>query len=570
MGAQMDPIQLVLSKLPDAKQNGRGWLARCPAHKDQHASLSISEGVTGAALLHCHAGCPFADIVRALHLKPSDLAAVAQHNDATPTARKAARRQGKTYPSCAEAVAALEKQHGPRAQLWTYHDANGEPCGVVVRWNRPDGSKDIRPVARTDDGWIIGAIPTPPAALQLADDSRFGWNEASVHRRGREVCRCPDGARLARNDKRRRSEGGEQERLDATGWPDGTPCLPGSVILVAAEDDPSQVTRPRLDALGADVSRVNILATVRKKGKDGRTHETMFSLANVEALGVALQQTPDCALIVVDPIGSFLGGGIDAHRDNEVRSILAPVASLAEKYGVAVLIVAHRRKSPSSSADDLALGSRAFTGIARAVWHVTTDKDSQTGDGERRLLLPGKCNLASRQPGLAFRIEGEPPAIRWEAGRVNLTADQALAIELDERGKRGPEACGQREAADWLRRLLADGPPPAATVKKQAKDAELAWRTVRRAADALRVKRSKGGFGDGWYWSLPSAAVGIREDVQRHPKDETWTPSEKPGHLRGFDPENAGSAPLKDVVSDEDAQVSLPGHVREQPAPVAG
>ena len=67
---------------------------------------------------------------------------------------------------------------------------------------------------------------------------------------------------------------------------------------------------------------------------------------------------------MVDPIGSFLGGSTDAHRDNDVRSVLVPVARLAEQYDTAVLVVAHRRKSPGDNADDLALGSRAFTGVA--------------------------------------------------------------------------------------------------------------------------------------------------------------------------------------------------------------
>ena len=39
------------------KRNGSGWMARCPCHMDNNASLSISEGSDGKALLKCHAGC---------------------------------------------------------------------------------------------------------------------------------------------------------------------------------------------------------------------------------------------------------------------------------------------------------------------------------------------------------------------------------------------------------------------------------------------------------------------------------------------------------------------------------
>src|SRR5438067_1319522 len=39
-----------------AKANGHGWIARCPAHDDRRASLSIGEK-NGTVLIHCHAGC---------------------------------------------------------------------------------------------------------------------------------------------------------------------------------------------------------------------------------------------------------------------------------------------------------------------------------------------------------------------------------------------------------------------------------------------------------------------------------------------------------------------------------
>ena len=69
----------------------------------------------------------------------------------------------------------------------------------------------------------------------------------------------------------------------------------------------------------------------------------MVTLADVDAIETVLKRLHDCKLIVVDPVGSFLGGKTDAHRDNEVRSVLAPIALLAEKYGPAVLVLAHRR-----------------------------------------------------------------------------------------------------------------------------------------------------------------------------------------------------------------------------------
>ena len=67
-------------------------------------------------------------------------------------------------------------------------------------------------------------------------------------------------------------------------WPDGTPCDRGSVLLVTAEDDPGDTIRPRLDAQGADVSRVHQLAGLHRQEIDGSNAEAIFSLGDAGAL----------------------------------------------------------------------------------------------------------------------------------------------------------------------------------------------------------------------------------------------------------------------------------------------
>jgi putative DNA primase/helicase len=293
-------------------------------------------------------------------------------------------------------------------------------------------------------------------------------------------------------------------------WPDGSDCPKGSVILISAEDDPADTIRPRLDAHYADTRRVHLLSTVRRIDDDGEHHDVMFTLHDVAALETALRRHPDCKLVVVDPIGSFLGGRTDAHRDNEVRAILAPVAVLAQRYGVAVLVVAHRRKSSGSMADDLALGSRAFTAIARAVWHLTRDGENKA----RRLLLPGKNNLAHEGGGLAFTICGEPAAIVWEHDLVTMTADDALATENSPEPKRpGPKPAARDKAAEWLQDMLKNGPMEAGKIKEEAVAAGYAWRTVQRAKDDLGIIPHRHQFGGTWIWRLPVG--GACQDVRR-------------------------------------------------------
>lgn len=162
----MTPVELVLSKLPDAKRNGRGWQARCPAHEDRNPSLRIAEGDDGRALIKCHAGCSTDDILAVLGLRMADLMPDGPgrlHGKAAPGAKSNAR----TFGTSSEAVAELERRHGKRSETWTYENAEDQPVGVVVRWDRP-GGKDIRPVALTDAGWIIGAMLEPRPLYHLA------------------------------------------------------------------------------------------------------------------------------------------------------------------------------------------------------------------------------------------------------------------------------------------------------------------------------------------------------------------------------------------------------------------
>jgi hypothetical protein len=74
----------------------------------------------------------------------------------------------KTYETANAAIAALERKHGKRSAIWIYHDSDGSPVGVIVRWDKV-GGKEIRPVSLAPDGWIIGGMPEPRPLYRLAD-----------------------------------------------------------------------------------------------------------------------------------------------------------------------------------------------------------------------------------------------------------------------------------------------------------------------------------------------------------------------------------------------------------------
>jgi RecA-family ATPase len=249
-----------------------------------------------------------------------------------------------------------------------------------------------------------------------------------------------------------------------------------------------------------------MLRGVSRAGKGGQRIEAAFTLADMPELEATLAMMPDCTLLIVDPIGSFIGGKLDANRDNEVRGVLAPLAALAQRTGVAVLLVAHQRKGTATHADDLVMGSRAFTGIARSVWHLLADPE----DDKRRLLLAGKNNLAEPAPGLAFTFTGTPTRIAWEPDPVTATAADVLAAQATD----GERRTKLREAVEWMREYLAEGPQSAADLERDALAHEIAKKTLGRAKKNAAFQKYKAGFDGGWMWRLAEGSHNGREDSQ--------------------------------------------------------
>lgn len=289
-----------------------------------------------------------------------------------------------------------------------------------------------------------------------------------------------------------------------TAWPDavGESNPAGGVVLLSAEDDIADTIRPRLDAAGADVSRIIALRAVQQ----GEGAARMFNLAtDLAALDAAIQRCNGCRLVVVDPITAYLGK-TDSHKNADIRGLLAPLSDLAARHGIAIVAVSHLNKSGAGPAMYRTMGSLAFVAAARAAWAVVRDPDAPA----RRLLLPVKNNLAPDLGGMAYTLHdaglGGVPSIAWESQPVSITADEVLSVQGGD-----DERSAREDAAEWLRTALADGPMKADDVKRQAKQNSIAERTLNRAKTIAGVQTKREGFGPGatWYWMLPGHRLPI-------------------------------------------------------------
>lgn len=280
-------------------------------------------------------------------------------------------------------------------------------------------------------------------------------------------------------------------------WPDGSRCQRGNVLVWSGEDDPADTLLPRLIAAGADKRRVHFISGTRTNGE----LQPFDPAADMVHLSAQAARIGDVRLIVVDPVVSAVTG--DSHKNTEVRRALQPLVDLAASIGAALVGISHFSKGghgqdPASRV----VGSVAFTAVARV---VLVAAKVQGDDGEdRRILARGKSNIGPDDGGFEYAIAQVEALPGIQASRIEWgAAVQGTARELlREPGDESEETNAQDAASAFLREVLGDDLVPVKSVEAEGKAAGLAWRTIRRASDALGVVKRRG-TENRWYWSLP-------------------------------------------------------------------
>jgi hypothetical protein len=275
--------------------------------------------------------------------------------------------------------------------------------------------------------------------------------------------------------------------------PDGT-FKPRGVLYLNAEDDPARTMRPRLEASGADLSRVRFLRSMKCALVDeGERPVTLPS--DLSAVEGVIREC-DAAIVFLDPWTAFLDAKLNANDDAQVRRCLGQVATLAEHTGAAFVLVRHLNKKSGLSAVYRGGGSIAVTGAARAEHMIGVDP----ADPESRVLACVKSNLAPEPSSLRFHIEsyGGTSRVRW-GDHCDTTAGDLCANGSDKR-----QGSKTDQAKDIIAELLADGPRGSNEVLQACLDAGLSERTYHTARKALGVRSEKTGFNDGqWLLTMP-------------------------------------------------------------------
>lgn len=286
-------------------------------------------------------------------------------------------------------------------------------------------------------------------------------------------------------------------------WPDQPDYgnAPGSIILLSAEDDPSDTIKPRLLNMDADCSKIHALKAV--KTPEGK--QRCFDLgSDLEILKAVIKNVPDCRLIIIDPISAYLGK-LDGHSNSEIRGLLAPLSDMAAEYNVALVAVTHLNKGGGSNPLYRAMGSLAFVAAARTVWTITRDNDDGVKESPRRLMLPAKNNIAEDNSGLSYMLVNG--RVVWDETTMEMTAGKFFREQTEHEDKHFSPA--RSEAQDFLMEVLKDGPILSKEVQHMAKEAGINHNTLSAAKKELNIRATRIGAGkDGkWFWLLPGQTI---------------------------------------------------------------
>jgi putative DNA primase/helicase len=293
----------------------------------------------------------------------------------------------------------------------------------------------------------------------------------------------------------------------ASYWPDETKALAGNVLIWTAEDGIADTIKPRLVQMGADLSRIKVVA--RQRGADGKTRP--FNPAtDMPSLTEAANAIPGgVVLLIIDPVVAAIGTKTNSHHNAETRNSLQPVLDFAEATNCAVLGITHFTKGTAGKDPvERITGSVAFGALARIV--LVASKNAASNQSEApRILVRAKSNIGPSGGGFGYDIEAatlyERPdiiatRITWH-GPIEGSARELLAEAEGEQDTGGSK---KERAERFLRAALAIGERPQKEIETEAKQEGISWGTLKRASEGGDITKHKDGLG-GWFWRLREA-----------------------------------------------------------------
>ena len=163
---------------------------------------------------------------------------------------------------------------------------------------------------------------------------------------------------------------------------------PAGAVLLQGEDHLRGTVRPALEAAGADLKRIRVYD---KRDYGG---QPLLLPGDVPVIEQAIEDLGNVKLVVIDPLSSFVNGSSNSERT--VRDAFGPLASLAERKGIAIVIVRHWTRDTRAQPKHRGSGSASIIAAARSALMVLPDPENDSPF--QHILAPSKGNLADWRP----------------------------------------------------------------------------------------------------------------------------------------------------------------------------
>jgi len=293
-------------------------------------------------------------------------------------------------------------------------------------------------------------------------------------------------------------------------WPDGRECrYPGNVVMLSGEDGTADTLVPRVMAAGGRRDRFFQYEGVKYKGADGQTYVRMSTLDDCRNLELVIRHL-DARLVIVDVLMAFMPDDKNANRDQDMRSVLRPLAKIADETGCTILVLRHLNKSPSGNVMYRGGGSIGIIGAARLgmIAAYMPGQDEVPVNDRVRALGVYKSNLASTPETLTYRLTDANmygvARVEWidstELDGTDLLTETAKGLSSEVITEVG-------DCVEWLEEVMFVGYPyRSKDIKEAARKADFSGSTLDRATDRIGMRKVRTGFPSHTYWTIPESA----------------------------------------------------------------
>lgn len=240
------------------------------------------------------------------------------------------------------------------------------------------------------------------------------------------------------------------------------------VMYASSEDSSEHVIVGRLEDNGAN--RANIIEIPL----DEEEFENLtFDSEILE--GVIANIRP--ALVIFDPIQSFIDKTVRMGERNGMRQALTPLMNMGQKYGTAFLLIVHANKGKGNYGRRRVSDSSDIWDIARSVLML-----GMTETQGIRYMSHEKCNYGDLSDTVLFTFENGKVVNK---GRTTKRDRDYQAEVLYEKA-----APAKDEAVDFIEDYLKDGQPhPVKELEEAAKGAGISKYAIRKAKEQLKEEQ---------------------------------------------------------------------------------